>query len=188
MKKTILILIIFLFANPAFAIIDVYGLNLKPYKPYTKQITLKKLYTVNLKTNEIEITKNLYNFEYAMSNLGIPHEYLIKNNTNETLLLKGVKTNKEFYNRDMDKNHAKRFLPMGYARMQSPELLLPGYKSYYSIISDVERYPFSLDFPKNYKISPRNTLRILCIGMDKNRESGLVLIFEKNGIEQQVGF
>lgn len=188
MKKIIILLILFLFSNPAFAIIDVYGLNLRPYKPYRKQISLKKLYTTNFKNEKIEIIKNLYQFEYAASNLGIPYEYLIKNNTNETLLLKGIESDTYFYNRDINKKHSKRFLPMAKARMESPEMLLPCYKCYYDIITEVERHPFSLDFPKNYTIHPGNTLRILCIGMDKNRELGLVLIFEKNGIEEQVGF
>ena len=88
MKKIFILAVILLISKPVFASIDTW-FNTNPRKDYEKEITLQKVQSDVYDKDGIKIEKNVFKFDYSYKE-GIPYEYIITNNTEQDILLKGV--------------------------------------------------------------------------------------------------
>lgn len=181
MKKTILLLALMLTFNTAQAR-EIKYINCIPYKEYKKEIKLKN---INNSTFEImhgvTVIKNNYQFKLIAKKIGTPTEYIITNNSEANLTLVGVISGKKCYNRDLNREHTKRIIPMAKACFTTWYFYVPYVNLVPAVMSDVEKNKFIRDFPKNKIIKSGESLRILCIEAEKNSRLQIILnndIFE----------
>lgn len=175
MKKAILLLALMLTFNTVQAR-EIKYINCIPYKEYKKEIKLKN--TVN-DTFEIMpkvmVTKNVYQFKLAAKKIGSPIEYIITNNSESDLTLVGIVSEKKYYNRDVNRQHSSRLLPMAKACFTTWYFYVPYVNLIPAIMSDAEKNKFIRDFPKNKVIKSGESLRILCIEAEKNSHLQIIL-------------
>ena len=115
MKKIIISFTLLLFVNAVVMAKDMPYITNIPYRENKKEIKLNKIDTNNFKNDLVEIEKNKFEFNYIQK-MGYGYEYILTNNTDKDIILKGVNSN-EFYNEDLSnesnkplKNLARVFL------------------------------------------------------------------------------
>jgi hypothetical protein len=181
MKKTILLLALMLTFNTAQAG-EIKYINCIPYKEYKKEIKLKNTSNNTFEImKDVTVTKNNYQFKLIAKKIGVPTEYIITNNSKTDLTLIGVISAKKYYNRDMNREHAKRIVPIAKACFTTWYFYVPYVNLIPAVMSDVEKAKFVRDFPKNKIIKSGESLRILCIEVEKNSRLQIILnndIFE----------
>ncbi len=175
MKKIFILIAVLFISAPAFASIDTW-FNTNPYKQYDKAITLQKMYNDVYDKDGIKIEKNMFKFEYSYKE-GVPYEYIITNNTDDDLLLKGVDSDYHANKNITRKSHWTR---VNVRNLKYWQTYVPFIDDYYGLKSTIEQNPFLLDFPKDYKIKKGETLRILAMGLRMNAIQNLTFIFEGN--------
>lgn len=175
MKNILIIIMLIGLAAPAFAAVDTW-FNTNPYKKYDKSIQLQKLHSDVYDKDGIKIEKNMYKFEYSYKE-GNPYEYIITNNTDQDLLLKGVDSEYHANKNITRKSHWTR-VNARYLKYWQTYIPLVG--EYNGVKGDIEKNPYLYDFPKNYTIKKGESLRILAMGLDLNRIQSVTFIFKDN--------
>lgn len=186
MKKLVLVFACLILSMPCYAKGIPYITSI-PYKPYNKEITLNKINSQSIEDNKILITKNKYDFDKAKL-LGKAYEYVILNNTNSDIVLKGVLA-KEFFNRDIngDRNNLYKNM-MNVAASDCWRAIIPIYAQVYAAQIDIEKNPFIRCFPKEYQVKNGETIRILSsapLDIDNPQAN---FIFQINDKEQIIKF
>lgn len=179
MKKIFLLAFLFFVSNPCFSAIDIKGINAWPYKPYKGEINLERTGNSFYDKDGISIVKNIYKFKYGYK-LGIPYEYILKNNTDNDLLLKGVDSDYHVNKNITRKSHMCR---MCWRVSKHWQVYMP-----INDHIDSEKNPYWVDFPKNYMIKKGDSIRILALGLKLDEIQKLTFIFNNNGQEFSIEF
>ena len=174
--KKIFVLIAVLFTQvSAFAAIDTW-FNTNPRKEYDKVITLQKTSSDTYDKDGIKIEKNVFKFDYSYKE-GIPYEYIVTNNTEDDLLLKGIDSDYHANKNIKRKSHWTR---VNVRNLKYWQTYVPFVDDYYGYLSTVEQTPFLHDFPKNYILKKGENLRLLAMGLHLDRIQDLTFIFDNN--------
>jgi hypothetical protein len=187
MKKFLLFICLMFICNSAMAS-DIPYINSIPYVEYKDEIKLNKIHTYSMVENEIYVIKNVYKFNSLASQLGLPYEYIIKNNSNKTLYLKGCITKKDFWNRDLNKKHGKRWANMAKATLRNNKSYIPVYGSVIGYDADKEKNAFIRDLPKNKELKTGDSIRILALGSLLDNIQNMRFIFVDDGNEFSIEF
>ena len=187
MKKIFVFLFLLLCISPANAAVDIKGINTMPYKPYDKEIKMEKIQSDFYEKNGIKIEKNVYKFEYAYK-LGVPYEYVVTNNTEHDLFLKGVDSDYHANKNITRKSHWCRMSFRTFKYFANWQYWVPVYDFVSSAKIDKEKNPYWRDFPKNYTIKKGEKLRILAMGLNLDEIQKLTFIFEENAEEFKIEF
>lgn len=184
MKKIVIVLSLLTFiCTQASAAIDTW-FNTNPFKQHDGEIKLNKIYSDVYDKDGINIQKNLFKFKYSYKE-GRPYEYIIINNTNKDLLLKGVDSDYHVNKNITRQSHWTRPNVRYYKYWQS---YVPFVDDYHGMRSQIEQQPYLYDFPKDYTIKTGDSLRILAMGLDMKKIQTLVFIFDNNGQELKIEF
>ena len=183
MKKILLLFLMTFIVTPSFAAIDTW-FNTNPFKQHKEEINLKKIYSDIYDKDGINIKKNLFQFKYSYKE-GRPYEYLITNNTDSDLFLKGVDSEYHANKNITRKSHWTRVNVRYYKYWHT---YVPFADDYFGARSTIEQKPYLYDFPKNYTIKPGDSLRILAMGLELKKIQTLTFIFENNGQELKIEF
>ena len=175
MKKIFILLAILFTSTSAFAAIDTW-FNTNPHKSYDKTIELQKIYNDTYDKDGIKIEKNIFKFDYSYKE-GVPYEYIVTNNTDKNLLLKGVDSDYHANKNITRKSHWSR---VNVRNLKYWQTYVPFLDDYYGFKSTKEQTPYLYDFPKNYTLQKGETLRILAMGLKLNEIQNLTFIFEKD--------
>lgn len=185
MKKTIINLFLVLsISSNAYANVP-YITNL-PYRENNKEIKLEKLVNDNFKNDIVNIEKNKFKFKY-MTRLGYAYEYVITNNSENDIILKGINS-AEFYNEDYTKDSNKPLKNITKASLQSGKIYIPFYGIYYACRCDFEKNSFIRDFPKDKIIKPGGKFRILASSTLHYENPQAEFVFVINDNEEAVTF
>ena len=183
MKKILALITIFFVAVPAFAAIDTW-FNTNPYKSYDKEITLQKVCNDIYNKDGIKIEKNVFKFDYSYKE-GVPYEYILTNNTDNDLILKGIDSDYYANKNITRKSHWTR---VNVRNLKYWQTYLPFVDDYHGFKSTTEQTPYLYDFPKNYTIKKGESLRILAMGLYLDKIQSLTFIFDDNNKEFKIVF
>ena len=175
MKKIFILIALMFISAPAFASIDTW-FNTNPCKHYDKAITLQKIHNDIYDKNGIKIEKNIFKFEYSYKE-GVPYEYVVTNNTDKDLVLKGIDSDYYANKNITRKSHWTR---VNVRNLKYWQTYVPFIDDYYGLKSTLEQNPYLYDFPKDYTIKKGENLRILAMGLYLDKIQDLTFIFEDN--------
>ena len=175
MKKIFILIAVMFISAPAFASIDTW-FNTNPYKQYDKAITLQKIHNDIYDKNGIKIEKYIFKFEYSYKE-GVPYEYVVTNNTDKDLVLKGIDSDYYANKNITRKSHWTR---VNVRNLKYWQTYVPFIDDYYGLKSTLEQNPYLYDFPKDYTIKKGENLRILAMGLYLDKIQDLTFIFEDN--------
>lgn len=187
MKRFLFVFLALLFSSTQTFCLHMTGVNSYPYEYYSGPImdnNLKKQSTFETVINGVIIVKNIYVFNSAYK-FGKPYEYIITNNTKREINLSGV-VQQNFLNRDI--RNSSNWFKMRLRYFKYWQSYVPLYDLIHGGNMSIERYPFVLDFPVDYNLSPGESLRILAMGLDLDKVQNLTFIFEDNGEEVKIEF
>ena len=173
MKKIFAIMILMITSIPAFGAIDTW-FNTNSYQEYDKSIELKKVFSDVYDKDGIKIEKNMFKFQYSYKE-GNPYEYVITNNTDKDLLLKGVDSDYHANKNITRKSHWTR---VNARYLKYWQTYIPLIVEYNGVKGDIEKTPYLYDFPKNYVIKKGESLRILAMGLDIDKVQSVTFIFD----------
>ena len=183
MKKILLLALIAFVAAPSFAAVDTW-FNTNPYKKYDESINLEKVFSDTYDKDGIKIEKNMFKFKYSYKE-GNPYEYIITNNTEKDLFLKGVDSEYHANKNITRKSHWTR---VNARYLKYWQTYIPFVAEYNGIHGDMEKTPYLYDFPKNYNLKPDDTIRILATGLDMDKVQSVTFIFNDNEDEFRITF
>ena len=184
MKKIFILAVILLISKPVFASIDTW-FNTNPHKSYNKEITLQKVQNDCYDKNGIKIEKNVFKFNYSYKE-GVPYEYIVSNNTNQDLLLKGIDSDYYANKNITRKSHWTR---VNVRNLKYWQTYVPFIDDYHGYKSTKEQIPYLYDFPKDYTIKKGESIRILAMGLYLDKIQNVTFIFEnKDGDEIKITF
>ena len=184
MKKIFVLIAALLISAPAFAAIDTW-FNTNPYKNYDKEITLQKIHNDVYEKDGIKIEKNIFKFDYSYKE-GVPYEYILTNNTDQDLLLKGVDSDYHANKNITRKSHWTR---VNVRNLKYWQTYVPFVDDYYGFKSTREQTPYLYDFPKNHTLKKGENLRILAMGLHLYKMQNLTFIFnDSNGNDLKITF
>ncbi|MBQ2391398.1 MAG: hypothetical protein II306_06475 [Clostridia bacterium] len=186
MKKIIISFTLLLFVNAVVMAKDMPYITNIPYRENKKEIKLNKIDTNNFKNDLVEIEKNKFEFNYIQK-MGYGYEYILTNNTDKDIILKGVNSN-EFYNEDLSNESNKPLKNLARASFTSGQIYIPIYGLYYSVKCDLEKNSFIRDFPENKTIKAGEKIRILASSTKEfeNPQADFILLI--NGKEEKIAF
>ena len=186
MKKILCLLgLLSIISNPVMAKDLPYITNI-PYRPYTKEIKLNKIDTQNMENSIVMIEKNKFAFKYV-AKMGYGYEYIIINNTENDITLKGVNS-KEFYNEDLSNNSNKPLKNITKAIFTTGKIWIPFYGIYYGSKCDMEKNSFIRDFPENKTLKAGESIRILASSTSEYENPIAEFIFIIDDEEKTISF
>ena len=184
MKKIFILAVILLISGSVFASIDTW-FNTNPRKDYEKEITLQKVQSDVYDKDGIKIEKNVFKFDYSYKE-GIPYEYIITNNTEQDILLKGVDSEYHANKNITRKSHWTR---VNVRNLKYWQTYIPFIDDYHGFKSTREQTPYLYDFPKNYTIKKGENIRILAMGLHLDKIQNVTFIFNNlDGNEMKINF
>ena len=157
-----------------------------PYKTPPENIPLKVLDESSYEDDIVKIEKFLYKFKYC-KRFGKGYGYEITNKTEDDLILVGV-VSEEFFNKDMN---GTRISPIKYliiGNFTTGFSYIPYYGLFYRLKVKLEERLFLRDFPKDYEISPDETIKILLSAPKKSPTPQAEFIFNLEDKEFKVKF
>lgn len=183
MKKIFILIAFMLISLPSFAAVDTW-FNTNPYKAYDKSIELQKVYNDSYDKDGIKIEKNMFKFQYSYKE-GNPYEYVVTNNTDRDLLLKGIDSD---YHANKNITRKSRWTRVNARYIKYWQTYIPLVAEYNGVKGDIEKTPYLYDFPKNYTLKKGESLRILAMGLDLDRIQSLTFIFENGDEDLKISF
>lgn len=186
MKKLLLCLGLFGFLCMPVIAKDVPYITNFPYKPYTKEIKLNKIDNQTMQNDLVSIEKNKFEFKYVPK-MGHAYEYVIVNNTQNDIILKGVNS-KEFYNEDLSNDSNKPLKNMTKNILKTGKMWIPLYGNYYAVRCDLEKNSFIRDFPENKTLKVGESIRILASATHEFDNPIAEFVFIVDNEEKSVSF
>ena len=127
----------------------------------------------------------MFKFQYSYKE-GNPYEYVITNNTDKDLLLKGVDSDYHANKNITRKSHWTR---VNARYLKYWQTYIPFIDDYHGFKSTREQTPYLYDFPKNYTIKKGENIRILAMGLHLDKIQNVTFIFNNlDGIEMKINF
>lgn len=188
MKKIYLLLTLILFELPVYSMPEIPYINCYPYKEYKKDINLTKTYNSQFNNSRLEITKNVYDFSCILKKTSKPYEFLVKNISDTPICLLGCISDRDYWNRDMNRKHGSRWGTISKSTFTNGPSYIPVYGCAVGANADKEKYPFIRDFPKKIIIEPSKTIRILAIGNNKDKIQAITFVFKQDNEEFKINF
>lgn len=123
------------------------------YNPYKKKLRNKKLETIALSQNNINIERKKLLPKAKVKHYSFAYEYLITNNTGKPITIKNV-ASQDFIG--LSQIAAYAAIPRG-------KDFIPVYNIIYGIQTDIEKNRFTRPLPVNLKIENNQMIRILAL-------------------------